>query len=224
MEYKNWTKEDDEFIKKYYPENGPSFCSIKLNVNKRKISVRAKKLGVRMLQEFKNQYSIKYTKEILEHAVKKSLCYADVCRNVGIIPQAGNFGNIRKRIEQYKIDISHFLTPAELTSIRYKKDKQIKNNDGTFVKKSVYDYLTLESNIDSSKLKEKLYNEGLKTCKCEECGQGEIWRGKKMSLILDHINGKNNDNRLENLRILCPNCNATLPTHCSKNRKNKWKV
>jgi hypothetical protein len=41
--------------------------------------------------------------------------------------------------------------------------------------------------------------------------------GKKMSLILDHINGVYNDNRIENLRIVCPNCNATLPTHCGKN-------
>ena len=40
-----------------------------------------------------------------------------------------------------------------------------------------------------------------------------------MSLILDHINGINNDNRLENLRIVCPNCNATLPTHCGRNKR-----
>ena len=40
-----------------------------------------------------------------------------------------------------------------------------------------------------------------------------------MSLILDHINGVNNDNRLENLRIVCPNCNATLDTHCRGSRK-----
>lgn len=51
------------------------------------------------------------------------------------------------------------------------------------------------------------------------CGQGEEWNGKKMSLILDHINGVHNDNRLENLRIVCPNCNATLDTHCGKNNK-----
>ena len=40
-----------------------------------------------------------------------------------------------------------------------------------------------------------------------------------MSLILDHINGVHNDNRLENLRIVCPNCNATLPTHCGRKKK-----
>lgn len=70
-------------------------------------------------------------------------------------------------------------------------------------------------------LKQKLYKLGFKKRLCEECGQGEEWRGKKMSLILDHINGVNNDNRIENLRIICPNCNATLDTHCGKNRKPK---
>jgi len=59
-----------------------------------------------------------------------------------------------------------------------------------------------------------LYQEKLKNKVCELCGQDENWNGKKMSLILDHINGINNDNRLENLRIVCPNCNATLDTHC----------
>ena len=49
---------------------------------------------------------------------------------------------------------------------------------------------------------------------CELCGQGEEWRGRQMALILDHINGVADDNRLENLRIVCPNCAATLDTHC----------
>jgi len=50
----------------------------------------------------------------------------------------------------------------------------------------------------------------------------EMWRGRKISLILDHINGVPNDNRIENLQILCPNCAATLDTHCGrKNRRPK---
>jgi hypothetical protein len=79
------------------------------------------------------------------------------------------------------------------------------------VKDSPYPYTT--------NLKNKLYHEGLKTRSCEMCGQSEKWNGKKMPLILDHINGINDDNRLENLRIVCPNCNATLDTHCNKKRK-----
>jgi hypothetical protein len=65
-------------------------------------------------------------------------------------------------------------------------------------------------------LKERLYAEGLKTRRCEMCGQGETWNGRRMSLILDHVNGVHDDNRLDNLRVVCPNCAATLETHCGK--------
>ena len=67
----------------------------------------------------------------------------------------------------------------------------------------------------------KLFNLKLKQRICELCSQGEIWNEKKISLILDHINGNHYDNRLENLRIVCPNCNATLDTHCGKNKTKR---
>lgn len=66
-------------------------------------------------------------------------------------------------------------------------------------------------------LKRRLLLEGLKQPVCEMCGQGEVWRGDRMSMVLDHINGVSDDNRLENLRMLCPNCNAILDTHCGRN-------
>jgi hypothetical protein len=73
----------------------------------------------------------------------------------------------------------------------------------------------------TNSLKRRLYKENLKQPICELCGQNETWRGKYMSLILDHINGIKTDNRIENLQIVCPNCNATLSTFSGKNVKNK---
>jgi hypothetical protein len=68
-------------------------------------------------------------------------------------------------------------------------------------------------------LKARLFKHGLKARKCELCGQGEIWQGRRMSLILDHRNGIADDNRLANLRIVCPNCAATLDTHCGRQNR-----
>ena len=64
-----------------------------------------------------------------------------------------------------------------------------------------------------------MYEEGLKVPICELCGQGELWHGRPMALIIDHINGVADDNRLENLRIVCPNCAATLDTHCGRQNR-----
>ena len=82
----------------------------------------------------------------------------------------------------------------------------------------------MHSEFRRTHLKHRLFEEGLKARLCELCGQGELWRGRRLSLILDHVNGVRNDNRFENLRIVCPNCAATLDTHCGKNRKNRTQL
>ncbi len=79
--------------------------------------------------------------------------------------------------------------------------------------------LVENSSYNRSSLKRRLFEEGLRERRCGLCGQAELWHGKRMGLILDHVNGVRDDNRLKNLRIVCPNCAATLATHCG--RKNR---
>ena len=67
----------------------------------------------------------------------------------------------------------------------------------------------------SHKLKLRLYKADLKKEKCEECGIIN-WNEKPISFHLDHINGNNSDHRLENLRILCPNCHSQTDTYSCK--------
>lgn len=68
-------------------------------------------------------------------------------------------------------------------------------------------------------IKRRILQEGLIEYKCSCCGIGPEWNGKPMPLILDHINGTNNDNRIENLRFVCSNCDTQLPTY--KNKRGK---
>ena len=66
-------------------------------------------------------------------------------------------------------------------------------------------------------LKERLFREGIKEERCERCGLNE-WLGEKLLMTLDHIDGNNRNNSLENLKILCPNCHSQTPTWCGKNK------
>ena len=77
------------------------------------------------------------------------------------------------------------------------------------------------STYQRGQLKRRLFAAGLKQRICEMCGQGEEWNGRRMSLVLDHINGHANDHRLQNLRIVCANCAATLDTHCGRNTPSR---
>ena len=73
-------------------------------------------------------------------------------------------------------------------------------------------------------LKRRILNQNLIEYRCACCGVDAVWNGKPMPLILDHINGVNNDNRLENLRFVCSNCDSQLDTYKSKNRKGSQVV
>lgn len=68
------------------------------------------------------------------------------------------------------------------------------------------------------KLKHRLFEAGLKQNKCEQCGISE-WNGKHLSCELDHVNGKSRDHKLQNLKILCPNCHSQTDTFRSKNMR-----
>lgn len=69
-------------------------------------------------------------------------------------------------------------------------------------------------------LKFRLLNAGLLRTVCYACGISD-WRGQKLSLQLNHINGEGDDNRLENLELLCPNCHSLTPTFAGKNIKRR---
>ncbi len=120
-------------------------------------------------------------------------------------PSGGSHSILRKYVGEWGISTAHF--DASHGKRRY-----------NLVRRTPLEEILVEgSSFSRGTLKKRLYDHGLKERKCELCGQTEMWRGERMSLILDHINGVRNDHRIENLRIVCPNCAATFSTHCGRN-------
>ena len=90
------------------------------------------------------------------------------------------------------------------------------------IRRSNEDVFTEGSTYARHRIKKRIYNEAmLDTSKCDMCDISDMWNGVKMPFILDHINGVNNDHRIENLRLVCSNCDSTLSTYKSKNKKKK---
>lgn len=77
---------------------------------------------------------------------------------------------------------------------------------------------TLKEAKSRATVKRRLIAAGILENRCEWCGISE-WRGKPLSIQIDHANGIRNDNRRENLRMLCPNCHSQTETFGAKNRK-----
>lgn len=153
----------------------------------------------------------KYLRENFEPIVKNSKNYTEILQKMGLGVKGNSRPTLKKYIKQYNIDTSHFETTGE----RYARTLKKSLTERTIPLLEII--ISGSTYTNNGALKEKLYVEGLKERICEKCGQNENWNGERMALILDHINGINNDHRLVNLRIICPNCNATLPTHCRKN-------
>lgn len=122
----------------------------------------------------------------------------------------GTYYSVRNSIERLRLNTSHFTG-------------QHWNKGGTnWSKKPLSSYLVLGKKVDSYILKNRLITEGKwKNC-CHICGQPPIWNGKKLCLQLDHMNGDHLDNRIENIRLACPNCHSQTENFAGRRlRKHK---
>ena len=151
-----------------------------------------------------------FSRDELEVAVAGSASVSETLRRLGLRAAGGNHRTIVRYAALWGVSTVHFDTAAagRAVATRGRPLEEI------LVERSTY--------ANRRALKNRLYSSGLKARTCELCGQGELWHGKRMSLILDHVNGVHDDNRLENLRIVCANCNATLETHCGKQLKKHY--
>lgn len=145
----------------------------------------------------------KYSDEEFRRIVSDSFSYKECMRSLGYNSISGtSLRLLKNKISRLNIDVNHFksTSPRKLTK------------DDVFVQNAT---------VTQKVLRHWYEKESCSEYKCSICGQLPFWNEKPMVLILDHINGINNDNRLGNLRWVCGNCNTQLETTNGKNKKRK---
>jgi hypothetical protein len=152
-----------------------------------------------------------WTDDDLRAVVAASMTLSQVLRALGYKPSGGMHRLVAKKIVNLGIDTSHFLGRSWNRGQRRPSPSRIPLQQ-ILVRNSTY--------TNTARLRRRLVAEGLKPAHCERC-ELDSWLGEPLPLALDHVNGDHADNRLENLRILCPNCHALTETWCG--RKGNYK-
>lgn len=147
-----------------------------------------------------------YSVEQLKEAVGKSECWSDVCRSLNITVCTFNFKRMQRLCKENEIPIDHFdLKKA------FRRNKRNWDPQDIYVEGSLF---------SRSHLRQRIMKDGFLPYCCNSCGNEGEWKGKKLTLEIEHINGINDDNRKQNLIWLCPNCHSQTSTYRnSSNRK-----
>jgi len=148
-----------------------------------------------------------WTNDDLIFAVKNSSHITDTLKLLHLRCSTHNSCTIKKYIQELAIDISHWTSNLVL-----------KKRSG--FETSIEDAFTENSQFRSH-LKDKIIKYNLLPYKCFACGIESCWNNLPLVLQLDHINGINNDNRLRNLRFLCPNCHSQTTTYAGSKIKGR---
>lgn len=142
----------------------------------------------------------------LREAISVSNSAKNVLENLGLRAGGGNYAQLNKYCEKFGIELIAYNNSA--IGKFFKSTVKIAN-DKVFIENSTYN--------SGVSIKKRLYEMGVKE-ECTACGLGNEWNGKPISLQLEHINGIHDDNRLENLTILCPNCHSQTSTFAGRSK------
>ncbi|KAF2779839.1 HNH endonuclease [Streptomyces sp. OM5714] len=160
-----------------------------------------KKLGVDV-SHFQRE-GVKWTREALQEAVSASTNMCEVLRHLGLDVVGGHHTHISRRIKAYGIDISHFRMPT-----RKGKPWRPRTPEGLLVEQPPAE----ARRVPSDRLKWAMAAVGAPEL-CALCGNDGIWQGRPIPLEVDHVDGDWRNNRVENLRLLCPNCHSITDTY-----------
>lgn len=149
----------------------------------------------------------KYTNQQIIDAVPNCTSVRQLLLTLGVAARGGNYKTVLAKLKSLGIDHTHF------TGQGHNKGKILKEKQS-----HASHHLFYGSTITSYSLKLRLIRDGYFTHQCSCCGLSE-WQSQPIPLELDHIDGDNLNNAIENLRLLCPNCHALTPTYRGKNQK-----
>jgi hypothetical protein len=149
--------------------------------------------------------------EELRTAVAESVSLAQLLRRLGRPDSDTQRALVRRWIAEEDLSTTHFLGQAHqrgrpgTTPAKRPEEILVKHDGGRRTKSALLRRALRESGVPHE---------------CAECGTGPEWLGRPMTLEVDHINGDWSDDRIENLRFLCPNCHAATSTWCrGRNRR-----
>jgi 5-methylcytosine-specific restriction endonuclease McrA len=154
--------------------------------------------------------------EVIANIVGKHTSLAGVLRDLGFATDGRAHHEMKQRMKELGIDTSHFrgsgwsrgeTTRTHPSVARYVAKRRVPD-ELVFIANSTY--------LSGTGVARRLLARGW-PYQCAWCGVS-AWRGKPLILHLDHINGINNDHRLENLRFLCPNCHSQTETYSNRRR------
>lgn len=161
----------------------------------------------------------KISREEFLDRILKSNSVGELLETFGINNKGSNYKTINRRCEEESL-------AGELIDLKIRgkiKNSMLLRNRATDVKKPLNSILVENSNINRSSVKRRIIDEKILENKCSVCELSPKWNGKTLVLVLDHINGVSNDYRVENLRLVCPNCNSQLDTFAGRNHHRKIK-
>jgi hypothetical protein len=154
----------------------------------------------------------RYSPDELARAVLTSRSYRQVLSKLGLSMQGGGaYSTLHRRIDLLGLDTTHFVGQGW----------NPRNVGGKLRSGAIpLDTLLTEDSpcTNFGRLKRRLIAGGFLENRCYICGLAPVWNGSELVLRLDHVSGRRRDNRLENLRMVCPNCDSQLPTFAGRNR------